>query len=83
MSSTSKSDASLFLFKPAFTAARTSSKKIRSLQPHEPRQRKAQIDEARRRFQVNDKSWWPCEKTRLTAVDVATKNTISNRMRGR
>ena len=40
--------------------------------PQEPRQRCIQIDEALRGLQVKDKSWWPCENTHLTAVDVAT-----------
>jgi hypothetical protein len=76
-STTSTSETSLFLFELAFTAARTSSKKTRSWRPQEPRQRKARMDEAWSRLRVNDRSWRPCEKTRSTAVDVATKSTVS------
>ena len=69
--SVSESDSSHFLLEFPFTAARTSSKKMRSCRPQEPRQRNARIDEALRRLRVKDKSWRPCENTRSTAVNVA------------
>jgi hypothetical protein len=72
------SNESLFLLEPAFTASRTSSNRIRSWRPQEPRQRKAQMDEAWSQLRVNERSWRPCEKTRSTAVDVAMKIIISN-----
>ena len=74
----SESNSSCFLFEFAFTADMTSSNMTRSLQPQEPRQRNTQLDEGERQLQVNDKSWWPCEKTCSTAVDVATENVVSN-----
>ena len=50
------SDNSLFLFEFPFTAARTSSNKMRSFRPQEPRQRKARMDEAESRLRVNERS---------------------------
>jgi hypothetical protein len=44
---------------------------LNDLNPQEPRQRNAQIDEAPRWLQVKDKNLWPCENTHLTAVEVA------------
>src|SRR5882724_8473387 len=76
-STISMSDESLLLLELDLTLASISSKKIRSFQPQEPMQRKVQTDEARSQLQVNERSWQPCEKTCSTAVDVATKSTIS------
>jgi len=45
-STISMSDESLFLLEPALTPARMLSKKTKSWQPQEPRQRKAQMEEA-------------------------------------
>jgi hypothetical protein len=69
---------SLSLFEFPLTAARTSSKKMRSFWPQEPRQRKARMDEAESPLQVNERSWRPCEKTSSTAIDVAIRYTIKN-----
>lgn len=77
MTSTSESDSSRFLLEFPFTAARTSSKKMRSQRPQEPRQRNARIDEALRQLRVKDKSWRPCENTRSTAVDVAIGGKVN------
>jgi len=52
----SMSDDSLLLFELPFTATRTSSNKMRSFQPQEPRQRKAWMDEAESWLQVNERS---------------------------
>jgi len=50
------SDDSLLLFELPFTAARTSSNKMRSFWPQEPRQRQAQMDKAESQLQVNERS---------------------------
>ena len=50
------SDDSLLLFELPFTAARTSSNKMRSFRPQEPRQRKARMDEAESWLRVNERS---------------------------
>ena len=76
----SMSDDSLLLFELPFRATRTSSNKMRSFHPQEPRQRKAQMDKAESQLWVNERSWQPCEKTHSTAIDVAIRYTIKNQL---
>jgi hypothetical protein len=53
------------------TAITTSSKLTRPLRAHEPKQRKARIEDGERLLRVNGRRWRPCENTRSTEVDVA------------
>ena len=76
-STSSTSDDSHFLFEISRTAARRSSMKIRSWHPQKPRHRCVCRVEAWSWFWVNDRSWQPCEKTHLTAVDVAIWDIVS------